>query len=233
MTANGGIARIMVVDDEPQITQLIQSSLTASGYEVQTADDGHSALHEFQKSRADLIITDLSMPRMGGLALCQAIRSHSNVPIIVLSVKNQESTKILALESGADDYLTKPFRMQELLARVRAALRRASANLPETTLLEEGDFRVDLEARRTKVHGKEVSLTPKEFDLLILLLRNARKVHTHKSLLAGIWGRTYADQPDAVRVLVRHLRKKIEPNPALPKYLKTEPWVGYRFEPGG
>ena len=231
MTTAGNTARVLVVDDEPQITQLLESSLVESGYEVRTADDGHSALRELQTFRADLIITDLSMPRMGGIALCQTVRSRSNVPIIVLSVKNQEATKILALESGADDYLTKPFSMQEFIARVRAALRRASA-VPATTVLTEGDFCVDLDAHRIEVRGKEVHLTPKEFELLTVLLRNAHKILTHKELVASIWGRTYADQPDAVRVLVRHLRQKIEPNPALPKYLKTEPWVSYRFEPG-
>src|SRR4051812_19916293 len=153
-------ARILVVDDEPEITRLLQVSLTAAGYEVQTADDGHSALHHFQNYRADLVLTDLSMPRMGGLALCQSIRSRSNVPIIVLSVKNQETTKIQALESGADDYLTKPFSMQELLARVRAALRRGAAVPPETSVLVEGDFRVDLQAHRAEVAGKEIHLTP-------------------------------------------------------------------------
>jgi len=228
----GGMARVLVVDDEPQITRVLLSSLAACGFDVQSADDGESALRAFRKWQPELIITDLSMPQMGGIALCQAIRSCSNVPIIVLSVKNQEATKVQALEAGADDYLTKPFGMDELLARVRAALRRSSAAPMETTLFDEGDFRVDLKAYRTEICGKEVHLTPKEFELLTLLLRNAGRVLTHRNLLTAIWGRTYADQPDAVRVLVRQLRKKIEPNPAVPRYLKTEPWIGYRFDPG-
>jgi two-component system KDP operon response regulator KdpE len=232
MNRTPGMARVLVVDDEPQTTGMLQTSLAAAGYDVQIADDGQSALHAYGRWRPDLIITELSMPRMGGIALCQALRAFSNVPIIVLSVKNQEMTKVQALEAGADDYLTKPFGMDELLARVKAALRRASSQRPETTLLEQGDFRINLDARRTEIRGKEVRLTPKEFELLTLLLHNAGKVLTHKSLLTEIWGKTYAEQPDAIRVLVRQLRRKIEPNPNLPKYLKTEPWVGYRFEPG-
>ena len=224
-------ARILVVDDEPQITQVLQTSLVARGYEVRSADDGESALEVFRQWQPELIITDLSMPKMGGIALCQAIRSCSDVPILVLSVKEEETTKVQALECGADDYVTKPFGMDELLARVRAALRRASAASVRTGLLEAGDFRIDLTAHQAEIRGNEVYLTPKEFELLTFLLRNAGRVLTHKNLLTAIWGRVYADQPDAVRVLVRQLRKKIEINPAAPEYLKTEPWIGYRFEP--
>ena len=226
------MTRVLVVDDEPQIISVLQTSLAASGYDVQTADDGESALYAFKRWRPELIITDLSMSRMGGIALCQTLRASSDVPIIVLSVKNEEATKVQALEAGADDYLTKPFGMDELLARVKAALRRAWSHRPETKLLEEGDFLVDLEAHRTEIRGKEIRLTPKEFDLLTVLLYNAGKVLTHATLLTEIWGKTYVNQPDAIRVLVRQLRNKIEPNPHLPKYLKTEPWIGYRFEPG-
>jgi two-component system, OmpR family, KDP operon response regulator KdpE len=223
--------RILVVDDEPEITQVLQMSLTAHGYQARSADNGKSALEVFREWQPHLIITDLSMPKMGGIALCQAIRDLSDVPIIVLSVKGQEAIKVEALECGADDYVTKPFGTNELLARVGAALRRTSNVSFRMDFIEGGDFRVDLTAHRAEIRGKELHLTPKEFDLLTFLLRNAGKVLTHKNLLAELWGRPYADQPDAVRVLVRQLRKKIEPNPAAPKYLKTEPWIGYRFEP--
>jgi two-component system, OmpR family, KDP operon response regulator KdpE len=223
--------RILVVDDEPQITQVLHTALSARGYEVRSADDGDSALEVVHRWQPDLIISDLSMPKMGGISLCQAVRSFSDVPIMVLSVREQEATKVQALEAGADDYVTKPFGMDELLARVRAALRRASTNVIQSQMLEAGDFLLDLAAHRAYVCKKEVYLTPKEFDLLTFLLQNAGKVLTHKKLLTAIWGRTYSDQPDAVRVLVRQLRKKVEVNSATPKYLKTEPWIGYRFEP--
>lgn len=224
-------SRILVVDDEPQITQVLKTALTARGYEVRAADDGESALEVVRRWEPDLIISDLSMPKMGGIALCQAVRTFSDVPIMVLSVREQETTKVQAFESGADDYLTKPFGMEELLARVNATLRRASANLVLAKVLEAGDFVIDLTAHRAHLGRKELALTPKEFELLTFLVQNSGKVLTHKKLLTAIWGRTYSDQPDPVRVLVRQLRKKIEPNPATPKYLKTEPWIGYRFEP--
>jgi two-component system KDP operon response regulator KdpE len=230
MTASA--ARILVVDDEPQITQVLRTSLTARGYEVRSADDGQSGLTAFRQWQPNLVITDLSMPRMGGIALCQAIRSSSSVPIVVLSVRDEEMTKVEALECGADDYVTKPFGMDELLARVRVALRRVAAKPTKANLLEAGDFRIDVSAHRTTVRGKEVYLTPKEFDLLACLLQNAGKVVTYKSLLVDVWGRKHTEDPDVVRVLVRQLRKKIEPNAAAPRYLKTEPWIGYRFQPG-
>jgi len=224
--------RVLVVDDEPRITQALQTSLNARGYEVRSADDGESALAVFRQWQPQLVITDLSMPDMGGIALCRAIRSCSDIPIIIISVRGQEVAKVQALESGADDYVTKPFGTDELVARMRAVLRRISASSVRTEALESGDFRVDLLAHKVEIQGKEIYLTPKEFDLLTFLLRNAGTVLTHKNVLTAVWGRTYADQPDAVYVLVRQLRKKIEPNPAAPKYLKTEPWIGYRFEPG-
>jgi two-component system KDP operon response regulator KdpE len=233
MTTMAATARILVVDDEPEIIHVLKAALSSAGYEVRAVDDGEAALCEFEHWKADLIITDLSMSRMGGIALCRAIRSSSKAPIIVLSVKDQDTTKVLALEAGADDYLTKPFSMLELMARVRVALRRGSASAPDATVLTDGDFCMDVVAYRVEVRGKETRLTPKEFELLKLLLRNARKLLTHKEISAGIWGSGGAEQADAVCVLVRQLRQKIEPNPAMPKYLKTEPWVGYRFEPGG
>jgi two-component system KDP operon response regulator KdpE len=228
---SNSVARILVVDDEPQITEVLRTSLAARGYEVRSAPDGETALAAFRQWEPNLVITDLSMPRMGGIALCQAIRSSSSVPIVVLSVRDEEMTKVEALECGADDYVTKPFGMDELLARVRVALRRI-ATQPMPNILEAGEFKIDIAAHRTEVRGKEVYLTPKEFDLLVYFLQNAGKVVTYKSLLMDVWDRKYTEDPDVVRVLVRQLRKKIEPNPAAPRYLKTEPWIGYRFEAG-
>ncbi|MGA7625221.1 MAG: response regulator transcription factor [Candidatus Acidiferrales bacterium] len=227
---NSSALRVLVVDAEPQITQALQESLHARGYDVRPADDGESAMEVFRQWQPALVITDLSMPKMGGIALCQAIRSCSDVPIIILSVLGQESFKVQALECGADDYITKPFGMDELIARMRAVVRRMSATSDKRDILEAGDFRVDLVGHRAEFRDEEIHLTPREFELLTFLVRNAGKVLTHKALLAAIWGRTYADQPDVVYMLVRQLRKKIEPNPAAPKYLKTEPWIGYRFE---
>src|SRR5262245_38750714 len=222
--------RILVVDDEQEITLVLRSGLTKHGYEVRTASEGEAALELFSAWAADLVITDLSMPNMNGLKLCQRLRAISSVPIIILSVKGDEGTKIEALDEGADDYITKPFGMGELLARVRAALRRSPETDAEATIIEDGDFRVDLEARQVLVSGKEVRLSPKEFDLLVYFIRHPGKVLTHRSLLAHTWGGDYSDQTEYLRVFIRHLRKKIEPDPAKPRYILTDPWVGYRFQ---
>jgi two-component system, OmpR family, KDP operon response regulator KdpE len=225
--------RILVVDDEPQIRQVLNAYLSGRGFDVREANDGDRALETFGAWQPDLVVTDLSMPRMGGISLCKEIRKCSAVPIIVLSVREEESTKVEALECGADDYVTKPFGTDELWARIRAALRRASGVRPQTTTYFVGRFRVDTAAHKAEIEGiGEVPLTPKEFELLIYLLENPGRVITQKALLDAIWGRAYSDQTDNVRALVHQLRKKIEPNPAAPTYLKTEPWVGYRFEPG-
>jgi two-component system KDP operon response regulator KdpE len=224
--------RILIVDDEQQITVVLRSGLTKHGYDVRVANEGQAALELFAAWTPDLIVTDLSMPNMNGLQLCQELRAKSSVPIIVLSVKHDEVTKVEALDTGADDYVTKPFGMGELLARVRATLRRSPTPNPDTTVLEEGDFCVDLESREVRVAGREIHLSPKEFDLLIFFIRNAGKVLTHRRLLANVWGGNYTDQTEYLRVFVRHLRKKIEPDPAKPRYILTEPWVGYRFLPG-
>jgi two-component system KDP operon response regulator KdpE len=221
--------RILIVDDEQQITVVLRSGLTKHGYDVRVANEGQAALELFHAWTPDLVVTDLSMPNMNGLRLCQELRAKSSVPIIVLSVKSDEITKVQALDIGADDYVTKPFGMGELLARVRATLRRSPPPSPETTVLEEGEFCVDLESREVRVDGKEIRLSPKEFDLLIFFIRNSGKVLTHRKLLANIWGGNYTDQTEYLRVFVRHLRKKIEPDPAKPRYILTEPWVGYRF----
>jgi two-component system KDP operon response regulator KdpE len=178
------------------------------------------------------VITDLAMPNLDGVGLCRQIRQVSQVPIIVLSVRGQDRTKVEALDAGADDYMTKPFSMNELLARIRAQLRRTPAPQEQLTLITAGDFLIDIDARSVKVAGREVHLTPKEFDLLVYLAKRPGKVVTHRTLLAAIWGANSTEQPEYLRVFVGQLRKKIEADPSTPKYLITEPWVGYRFEPG-
>jgi len=223
---------ILVVDDEAQITRVLKTSLSSQGYGIRTAADGEKALQVIREWPPDLIVTDLRMPKMDGLELCREVRKQSAVPIIVLSVKGEESIKVQALDAGADDYVTKPFSMNELIARIRAALRRAS--LPEHTqapVIEIGDFRIDVPARTVLVKTREVHLTPKEFDLLIYLARHPGKVLTHRTLLASVWGPNSVEQPEYLRVFVGQLRKKLEADDSV-KYIVTEPWVGYRFEPG-
>ena len=223
---------ILVVDDEPQITRVLKTSLSSYGYGIRTAADGEEALQVIHDWSPDLIITDLRMPNMDGLELCREIRKESRVPIIVLSVKGEETIKVQALDAGADDYVTKPFSMNELTARIRAALRRAAApEQPEVSVIEIGDFRIDVPARTVLVKACEVHLTPKEFDLLIYLARHPGKVLTHRALLSSVWGPNSVEQPEYLRVFVGQLRKKLEADDS-PKYIVTEPWVGYRFEPG-
>jgi two-component system KDP operon response regulator KdpE len=228
-----GKGNILVVDDEAQIARVLKTALSSHGYGVRTASDGDEAIQLMKEWAPDLVITDLRMPNLDGLGLCKHIRAKSKLPIIVLSVKGEERTKVEALDAGADDYVTKPFGVAELLARVRAALRRASApDEEEKPLIESGDFRIDIPARRVQVKGREVHLTPKEFDLLVHLARHAGKVLTHRKLLAAVWGANSVEQPEYLRVFIGHLRKKLEPNEDSPKYIVTEPWVGYRFESG-
>ena len=226
--------RILVVDDEPQLTRVLRTGLKSRGYEVRVAADGLSALEVFGDWHPDLLITDLAMPNMNGLELTRRIRVVSQVPIIVLSAKDEEKTKIEALDLGADDFVTKPFGIDELLARVRASLRRAkTVARNESTILEDGDFRIDLDAHKVSVNKREIHLTPKEFDLLSYFMRNAGKVLTHRTLLAALWGVNYVEQNEYLRVFVGNLRKKIEPDASGPRYILTEPWVGYRFNPNG
>ncbi|MFZ0957603.1 MAG: response regulator transcription factor [Candidatus Sulfotelmatobacter sp.] len=233
MNGPAGKGNILVVDDEPQITRVLKTTLSSQGYGVRTASDGDEALQMLKEWTPDLVITDLRMPNLGGLELCRQIRAKSRIPIIVLSVKGEERIKVEALDAGADDYVTKPFGVHELLARVRATLRRAAApEQPESPLIEAGDFRIDIATRSVRVRDREVHLTPKEFDLLIYLARHAGKVLTHRNLLAAIWGGNSVEQPEYLRVFVGHLRRKLEPDEATPRYILTEPWVGYRFEPG-
>lgn len=225
--------RILIVDDEPQITRVLRTSLDAHGYDLRVANDGQTALQIAGDWPPDLMITDLSMPAMDGLELCRKFRAKSNAPIIVLSVKGEERTKVQALDAGADDYVTKPFGINELLARVRANLRRAPHEEGEGGVIEEGDFRIDLGAHVVQVRNRKVKLTPKEFDLLVYLARQPHKVVTHRKLLSAVWGASSAEQPEYLRVFIGQLRKKLEADAESPSYLVTEPWVGYRFEPEG
>ena len=225
--------RILVVDDERQITRVLRTTIDSQGYDVRVANDGDTALEIMKSWIPSLVITDLAMPNMDGLELCRRVRLTSKVPIIVLSVRGEERTKVQALDAGADDYVTKPFGIGELLARVRANLRRANeTQQDDSTLIEAGDFSIDLDAHKIMVRQREVHLTPKEFELLVYLARHSGKVLTHRVLLAAVWGGDSTEQVEYLRVFVGQLRKKIESEAASPRYILTEPWVGYRFEPG-
>jgi two-component system KDP operon response regulator KdpE len=223
--------RILVVDDEVQITRVLRAALSAQGYDVRTANEPEEALRFVAEWVPDLIITDLMMPGMNGIELSRMVRTKSAVPILVLSVRDQERTKIEALDAGADDYVTKPFSTQELLARVRAHLRRAPDRRTDAPI-EAGDFVVDPAAHSVTVSGRAVHLTPKEFDLLLHFARNPGKVMTHRTLLTSVWGAQSAQQPEYLRVFVGQLRKKLKGD-SDKEYIQTEPWVGYRFLPEG
>jgi len=222
---------ILVVDDEPQITRVLKTTLSSQGYGVRSASNGEEALNEMKNWPPDLIITDLRMPGIDGLDLCRRVRVDSRIPIIVLSVKGEESIKVQALDAGADDYVTKPFSVNELLARVRAALRRATV-AADAPSIAAGDIKINVPARTVTVRDQEVRLTPKEFDLLVYLAKHPGKVITHRVLLAAVWGPNSVEQPEYLRVFVGHLRKKLEIGDNPPHYIITEPWIGYRFEPG-
>lgn len=227
-------AKILVVDDELQIARVLKTTLSARGYAIRTAIDGDDALLVMKSWSPDLLITDLRMPNVDGVELCRQVRMNSAIPIIVLSVRNEERNKVEALDAGADDYVTKPFSRDELLARVRAALRRASLKQePDADLIEVGHFRIDTQNHSVRVKGTEIRLTPKEFEILRYFALHPDKVVTHRSLLAAVWGDTSIGQPEYLRVFIGHLRKKIEPNDSSPEYISTEPWVGYRFNPTG
>ncbi|WP_446743685.1 response regulator transcription factor [Silvibacterium acidisoli] len=223
--------RVLIVDDETQITRVLRAALSAQHYDVRTANEPEEALRIFEEWQPDLMITDLMMPGMSGVELCRAARKYSHAPILVLSVRDQERSKIEALDAGADDYVTKPFSIQELLARVRAHLRRAPERVTDAPV-EVGDFVVDVAAHSVTLCGKPIHLTPKEFDLLLLFARNAGKVLTHRALLTAVWGAQSAHQPEYLRVFIGQMRKKLKGD-CDREYIQTEPWVGYRFLPEG
>jgi two-component system, OmpR family, KDP operon response regulator KdpE len=223
-------AKILIVDDAPQVRRVLRSALSAAGYTVYEAATGEEALDRISRAVPDAILLDVHMPGIGGLETCREIRRSLEVPILMLTVRNAERDKVMALDAGADDYVVKPFGMQELLARIRAALRRTTPPDADSSFAVK-DFAVDFAKRLVTVRGKEVHLTPKEFQLLRHLVLNAGKPLTHRRLLQAVWGPDYGDEPEYLRVMINQLRKKIESDPAKPKLILTEPWVGYRFQP--
>jgi len=221
---------ILIVDDEPQIRRVMLTTLSSHGYTVFEAKSGEEALELIRANRTDLIILDVNLPGISGLDTCREIRASSDVPIIMLTVRNSERDKVQALDAGADDYVVKPFGVEELMARIRAALRRAAPgeSIPAFT---SDDLTIDFEKRAVTVKGNPVKLTPKEFELLRQLVANAGKSQAHRRLLQAVWGPDYGEETEYLRVFINQLRKKIEPDPQHPCYIHTEPWIGYRFEP--
>jgi two-component system KDP operon response regulator KdpE len=225
--------RILVVDDDPQIRRVMRVTLTGQGYEVDDAKTGEIALEKLREARFDLVLLDMNMPGMGGIDTCREIRSQSEIAIIMLTVRDTEADKVEALDAGADDYVTKPYNAPELLARIRANLRRTPWTQGPVGRLAIGSVEVDFDTRQVSSRGRRVRLTPKEFELLRYLVAHANKVLTHRELLQAVWGPDYGDQVDYLRVFVNQLRKKIEANPSSPTHLLTEPWVGYRLQLSG
>jgi two-component system KDP operon response regulator KdpE len=222
-------ARILIVDDEPSILATMAPLLRGRGYEVSTATTGHAALDAVARETPQLVILDLTLPDLDGIEVARRLREGRSVPILVLSARGAEQDKVAALDAGADDYVTKPFGAEELLARVRVALRRSeSASLAAGPIVR-GDLTIDVDRRRVARGQDEIRLTPKEFELLTFLAQHADRVLTHRTILKAIWGPNAVDQPEHLRVLVNSLRRKIERDPARPRYILTEPWVGYRF----
>ena len=222
-------ARILLVDDEPSILATMAPLLRAQGYEVTTATNGQGALDTVDRQVPQLVILDLGLPDIDGIEVCRRLREGRSMPILILSARGAETDKVTALDVGADDYVTKPFGAQELLARVRAALRRSDAGVSPAGPIARGDLVIDPDRRRVTRGGEELKLTPKEFELLVLLAQHAGRVLTHRAILKAIWGANAVDQPEHLRVLINSLRRKLERDPAKPHYIKTEPWVGYRF----
>lgn len=225
-------ASILVVDDEPQIRRVLRSTLSTHGYEIAEAKTGEEALEWMRKEPPDLVLLDMNMPGMGGVEACREIRRASDAPIIMLTVRNAERDKVAALDAGADDYVVKPFGIEELLARIRAALRRYAPGDALPPFVSK-DLSIDFEARQVRVRDRDVHLTPKEFDVLKHLVANQGKPLTHRRLLQAVWGPDYGEETESLRVVVNQLRKKLEADPARPRYILTEPWVGYRFQPPG
>jgi two-component system, OmpR family, KDP operon response regulator KdpE len=221
---------ILIVDDEPQIRRVMRTTVTSQGYAVVEAKSGEEALDRIRNERPDLIILDVNLPGISGLETCREIRASSDVPIIMLTVRNTERDKVQALDAGADDYVVKPFGVEELMARIRATLRRAAPGDAPPAFVSD-DLSIDFEKRAVAVKGSPVKLTPKEFELLRQLVANAGKSQAHRRLLQAVWGPDYGEETEYLRVFINQLRKKIEPDPAHPRYIHTEPWIGYRFEP--
>jgi two-component system, OmpR family, KDP operon response regulator KdpE len=226
------VTRILVVDDEPQLLRALSTNLRARGYEVDVAPTGEQALMLAARKHPDLVVLDLGLPGMDGTEVIRGLRGWTTVPILVLSVRETEAEKVSALDAGADDYVTKPFGMDELLARLRAALRRA-APAAEEAVVETDDFTVDLTAKRVTTAAGEVRLTPTEWHVVEVLVRNAGKLVTQRQLLQEVWGPQYEKETNYLRVYLAQIRSKLEPDPARPRYFLTEPRMGYRFEGGG
>jgi two-component system KDP operon response regulator KdpE len=220
---------ILVVDDEAQIRRVLRTALSAHGYVIREVATGEEAVAAVRKERPDLILLDVNMPGMGGLQAARDIREMSDAPIIMLTVRNAERDKVIALDAGADDYVVKPFGIEELLARIRAALRRYAPGETIPTFSAK-DLIIDFENRHVIARGRDVHLTPKEFDVLKHLVANQGKPLAHRRLLQAVWGPEYGEETENLRVVINQLRKKIENDPARPKYILTEPWVGYRFQ---
>jgi two-component system KDP operon response regulator KdpE len=222
-------AKILIVDDAQQVRRVLRTALSAEGYTIFEASTGEEALESIREAAPDAILLDVNMPGMGGLEACREIRRTLDVPIVMLTVRNSERDKVMALDAGADDYVVKPFGIAELLARIRAALRRRTPQGKLSTFSIK-DLSVNFEARQVTVKGRDVHLTPKEFELLRHLVSNAGRPITHRRLLQAVWGPDYGDEPEYLRVMINQLRKKLESDPARPKLILTEPWVGYRFQ---
>jgi two-component system KDP operon response regulator KdpE len=225
-------ASVLVVDDDLQVTKLVTGILVSRGYEVRTASEAESAMASIGTRPPALVLADLDIPGLSGFELCRRVRETSNVPIIVMSGRAECASEVAALDSGADDYLAKPLVTDRLLARVRVALRR-SCEPPERSALGVGEFYIDFENHRVQVNGRAVRLTPKEFDLFVYMARHPNRVIRHRALLGAVWGEASEEQPEYLRVFMGQLRKKLESDPSHPRYLVTEPWVGYRFNPTG